>query len=265
MIGSRVLLSLLTLLGVGAVTASLNEMSHVDVTTISIPNERLSGTRIAVISDLHLTTFYPHYEKVAFEIRSLKPDILVIAGDSIENNQGLSKLERFLALLPNTPAVATLGNWERWGEVDIDALRDVYGRFGVVLLVNQCFEHRRDDQLIVFVGLDDFTAGTPDLDDAAKSCDLAAPTVVIQHSPGFFEQPTTSGYIRMFIGLSGHTHGGQVKLLGRAMWTPEGSGRFVEGTYETKLGTLFVTRGVGTSLIPLRLGSSPEIGLIDVH
>jgi predicted MPP superfamily phosphohydrolase len=64
--------------------------------------------------------------------------------------------------------------------------------------------------------------------------------------------------------VSGHTHGGQLALFGWAPFTPAGSGRFVSGEYVTPLGRLYVTRGLGTSLLPIRLGSRPELVFITV-
>jgi len=81
---------------------------------------------------------------------------------------------------------------------------------------------------------------------------------LLQHSPGFFEN-TELGTQRFALCLSGHTHGGQIAIFGWAPWTPPGSGSFVAGEYMTRLGRLFVTRGIGTSVIPLRIGARPEI------
>jgi predicted MPP superfamily phosphohydrolase len=164
------------------------------------------------------------------------------------------KLIDLLASLPPGQRLAVLGNWEYWSGIDLAALRRVYAAYDVQLLVNDCHAG--------IVGLDDDTAGQPDLSLALARCRNGAadspPLVLLQHSPGFFERPIAPG--RAFaLSLSGHTHGGQVTLLGWAPWTPPGSGSFLAGEYTTSLGRLYVTRGVGTSLIPLRLGAPPEV------
>lgn len=87
---------------------------------------------------------------------------------------------------------------------------------------------------------------------------LIEPFLLLQHSPGFFETAAADGDT-FRLSLSGHTHGGQITLLGWAPWTPPGSGSFVAGEYTTRFGRLYVTRGVGTSLIPLRFGARSEV------
>ena len=67
------------------------------------------------------------------------------------------------------------------------------------------------------------------------------------------------GGSRFSVCLSGHTHGGQVAFGGWAPWLPVGSGRFVAGFYDVPGCRLFVSRGVGTSVLPLRLGAQPEV------
>ena len=64
--------------------------------------------------------------------------------------------------------------------------------------------------------------------------------------------------------LSGHTHGGQVTLFGRPFWTPRGSGRFVAGWYETPSCRLYVSRGVGMSILPIRFGARPEVAVFEL-
>jgi predicted MPP superfamily phosphohydrolase len=63
--------------------------------------------------------------------------------------------------------------------------------------------------------------------------------------------------------LSGHTHGGQIAPLGIATWRPTGSGRYVAGWYTDGGPPLYVSRGVGTSLVPVRIGAAPEMVRID--
>lgn len=125
------------------------------------------------------------------------------------------KLIDLLASLPPGQRLAVLGNWEYWSGIDLAALRRVYAAYDVQLLVNDCHAG--------IVGLDDDTAGQPDLSLALARCRNGAadspPLVLLQHSPGFFERPIAQG--RAFaLSLSGHTHGGQVTLFGWAPWTP---------------------------------------------
>ena len=81
--------------------------------------------------------------------------------------------------------------------------------------------------------------------------------------------PAAQGIVPDLV-LSGHTHGRQVKVLGRALALPSGSGRYVEGWYEGDAekggqanAPLYASRGIGTLLLPIRLGSTPEIAVFD--
>ena len=209
---------------------------------------------IAVISDLHLNGIGAREQKLLEIIQQRQPDTVILLGDVVDGPDDLPELERFLSALPPSQRLAIFGNWEYWGGIDHDALRGVYAKHGVRLLINDCHEG--------IVGLDDATAGEPDLEAAVGKCRIAtakaAPFLLLQHSPGFFEN-TEVGVQRFALSLSGHTHGGQIALFGWAPWTPPGSGSFVAGEYMTRLGRLFVTRGIGTSVIPLRIGARPEI------
>ena len=64
--------------------------------------------------------------------------------------------------------------------------------------------------------------------------------------------------------LSGHTHGGQVKFLGFAPFTPQGSGRYLNGLYDDYEPKLYVSKGVGTSILPIRFGARAEIAIFDI-
>lgn len=66
------------------------------------------------------------------------------------------------------------------------------------------------------------------------------------------------------LSVSGHTHGGQIAPFGWVLWRPPGSGRFVAGEYSTRFGRLYITRGIGTSLIPMRIGARPEVLFVTI-
>jgi predicted MPP superfamily phosphohydrolase len=214
---------------------------------------------IAVIADLHLNGIGAREQRLLEIIQQRQPDTVILLGDVVDGPDDLPELERFLSALPASQRLAIFGNWEYWGGIDHDALRGVYAKHGVRLLINDCHEG--------IVGLDDATAGEPDLDVAVGRCRSAtakeAGFLLLQHSPGFFEN-TKLGTQRFALSLSGHTHGGQIALFGWAPWTPPGSGSFVAGEYKTRLDRLFVTRGIGTSVLPMRIGARPELVFVTI-
>ena len=65
--------------------------------------------------------------------------------------------------------------------------------------------------------------------------------------------------------LAGHTHGGQIAPFGRAFYTPPGSGSYLRGWYRNGKYAMYVMRGVGTTVIPMRIGARPELLVLDLY
>jgi predicted MPP superfamily phosphohydrolase len=188
----------------------------------------------------------------------------VFTGDIIDRAENLALLESFLAALGPMPRIAVLGNWEHWSTVDLQRLRKIYEATpNSSLLVNQRATLALNGREFEFIGLDDFTAGKPDTR-LLRSQTSSVVRVVLQHSPGLYEEPELPTASQKQICLSGHTHGGQVTLFGRPFWTPRGSGRFVAGWYETPSCRLYVSRGVGMSILPIRFGARPEVAVFEL-
>jgi predicted MPP superfamily phosphohydrolase len=224
--------------------------------------------RFVQLSDLHLHQIGMTEESVIDKVNALAPDILFFTGDIADRPESLPILDSFLSGLKVAQKVAVLGNWEYWGGVDLVALKALYERHNVKLLVNECVQVPIRHTFINVAGLDDDTAGKPDQVSMDAKCPtypgqaLQAPKnntyILMQHSPGYFAQPRQSEG-RSILRLSGHTHGGQVALFGYTILTPPGSGNFTRGWY----GNLYVSRGVGTSVLPVRLGSRPEVAVFE--
>jgi hypothetical protein len=216
--------------------------------------------RVAQLSDLHLRALGRREAAVAARIAELQPDVLLLSGDVVDRADGLPVLSRFLATLGRTPVLAVLGNWEYWSHVDLAALRATYtARPDTYLLVNAAASLELSGRTLHVIGLDDATAGHP----AAVTVPPGqGTTVVLAHSPGYFGE--AAGLAHADLCVAGHTHGGQVTLFGFAPWTPPGSGPYRAGFYDTPACRLYVSRGVGTSILPIRFGARPEIAVFEL-
>jgi hypothetical protein len=240
------------------------EPEWIEITTHSIEIAQSdSRARVVQISDLHLRSKADREARIARTVRELKPDAIVFTGDIIDRAENLDLLQSFLSQLGPVPRVAVLGNWEHWSAVDLQRLRTTYEAVpNSSLLVNQRSILTLNGGEIEFLGLDDYTAGKPD-GRLMRTRSARSLRIVLQHSPGFFGPKSPSANQSNQICLAGHTHGGQVRLFGRVLWTPPGSGDYVEGWYETAGCRLYVSRGLGMSILPIRFGSRPELSVFD--
>ena len=221
--------------------------------------------KIAQLSDLHLSSIGAVEEATLRHLKVLQPDLIVLTGDVIDDRHALQALDDFLKSLPDAIKVAILGNWEHWSGADLHQLSALYKRHQVRLLVNECMPLVVNGVHLSLAGLDDYTAGQPDLIKTLQQCTPGATIIMAQHSPGMFDEEPSPELGQIAFSLAGHTHGGQLAVGKNALFTPKGSGRYVAGRYQTAWGDLYVSRGIGTSMIPLRMGARPEIVLLELR
>ena len=229
-------------------------------------NVGLSGKtiKLAQLSDLHISEIGTTERKTLEHIKRLQPQIILLSGDVIDRNDSLPALKSFLTQLPPAIKFAILGNWEHWSGIDLDALAVLYADNDVTLLINRCVSLSRQGIELSIAGFDYYTAGQPDVDRALRGCNKKDPIIVAEHSPGLFDEPPSPEMPKPVFSLAGHTHGGQLAIGNKAIFTPPGSGRFVAGWYSTPWGELYVSKGIGTSVLPLRIGARPEISVFEI-
>lgn len=228
--------------------------------------------RFVQITDLHLRGIGSIHRRIAAETRRARPHFALLTGDSVDRADALPTLDAFLALLdPRLPKYAVLGNWEHWSGVDLRALAAVYERHNARLLVNESAVHPHPSGPVAIAGVDDLV-GAPDLRAALRGAEQGAVRLLLAHSPAFRDtvgahaaaaisgESLGAGGITLM--LSGHTHGGQVTVGGWAPLVPPGSGRYVRGWFrDGGAPPLYVSRGIGTSVLPVRFGATPELAV----
>jgi predicted MPP superfamily phosphohydrolase len=221
--------------------------------------------RVAQLTDLHIQRLGDYEADVARETMALAPDVIVITGDAIDNGERIAVLDEFLALLdPATPKYAIMGNWDHWAGVTAAQLRAVYERHGCRLLVNQSVIHAHNGLAVRLTGVDDLVSGVPSLDHVTPG-DGEVAHILLAHCPAYREYAERAAPGRFTAMLSGHTHGGQVRVLGIAPILPRGSGGYVSGWYrEADRLPLYVSRGIGTSGIHARFFAPPEVALFEI-
>ncbi len=254
---------LLAAIGVGSSGSADLQVTRHDLRT----SPQAAAFRVVQLSDLHLQRFGSTEQAIAAQVQALQPDLVVLSGDIIDRVEALPLLQPFLEALGGVPVVAVPGNWEYWSGLDFRAMDAMLAsRPGGRFLINERHTLEAKGRTVHVVGLDDFTAGQPDVQ-MLTAPSSGNPVILVQHSPGFFDSPEVARRMqsqRFTLCLSGHTHGGQVAWAGWAPFRPVGSGRFVAGFYDVPGCRLYVSRGVGTSVVPVRWGAPPELAVFDL-
>jgi uncharacterized protein len=222
--------------------------------------------RVAVATDMHGPHNLLDHTQLLRTITDFQPHVLCVVGDAVDTAGDEALVALYGGIDAPLGKYAVLGNWEYEGDCDLDRLAREYERAGVRLLRNARVTLDHAGEPVALVGLDDWLRGRPDLGlvDALGPGDATAPrTLVLAHCPATFDVIAPRAP-RPTIVLSGHTHGGQIAPFGIAVIVPEGSGWYVKGWYESpnEAHRLYVSRGLGNSGPPFRIGSRPEISLL---
>lgn len=229
------------------------EVTH-HQTTMGTGNKKL---KIAHITDLHSSDFGRLEEQVYYALAEEKPDIIVITGDLATPSGTLAGYKKIIKDFKAPKGVYFVqGNWEYWEP--ISDLKGLLKETGIIDLTNRA--HQLDHNLWL-VGFDDSEEGTPQLE-ILKSLPTKAMKIGLFHSPLFFEK--IAGLIEL--NLTGHSHGGQIRIpFMSPLWVPNGTGQYDQGWFEKNTSRLFVSRGIGTSILPIRINCSPELAIIEVR
>ena len=234
-------------------------------TTLNVPDSRVPSSKpikLLHLTDLHISTYGFREMRVIQLVKSLRPDVIVMTGDYVSSKEGLLGLREFLSNLRSvvgaTPIVSILGNWDFWSSVPDEVIR-LLKEYGVYVLNDSYMILSIDDVKVTLVGFNSFT-GTYTLPNftVLKEAPSRYPIVVLLH------EPALSKYVIEYRGdvtliLAGHCHGGQVKLFGEALFLPEGCEEYYEGVCKVGNTVMYVSRGIGTSILPVRFTSPPEI------
>ena len=230
------------------------------------------GFRIALLSDLHAGPFVrrEYFQMVLQHLRRRRPDVVVMTGDMVEWSRAEPPylVELLGRLVRSLPAYAVLGNHEYYGPVaeHVRRMRSA----GVDVVINGRRLLGRNGRApgsgrpaIALVGLDDLKEGRPDVAGAFAGLGAGTFTIVAAHNPDLADRLGPDRPVDLM--LCGHTHGGQVRLLG---WTPvtfTENRRYLAGLVRGPGFPLYISRGLGPTGIPLRLGAECELPFITLR
>ena len=248
--------------------------ANVLVCSNGIP-EAFDAYKIVQISDLHDAQIGENNEKLIAMTAETEPDCIVLTGDFVDSSRfhperSLSVAE---ALVKIAPVYYVSGNHEAiLPDAEYQALTDGLRALGVCVLEDESAELTRGGQSIRLIGLTDigFHPGTLEEKKDALRTALSALlpedefSVTLAHRPELMDVYTECGAPLV---LSGHAHGGQIRLPGIGGLIAPGQGlfpKYTEGKYEENGTTLVVSRGVGNSVLPLRVNDRPQIVVVQL-
>jgi predicted MPP superfamily phosphohydrolase len=238
-----------------AIYATQIEPVWIEVTRYRVPAPVSPAIKIAHLTDLHTRELGRPEWRLLELLGKEKPDLIVITGD-VTHNDGDAEGTRALLERLHAPLGVWMvrGNWEIWHLKDNP--REFFESLGIHYLIN---ESRPVREGLWIVGLDDPRAGQPDPNRAYAQVPAGMPTITLVHAPAIFQ--LLAG--RTNLVLAGHTHGGQVRIpFLPPLWMPEASAPYVEGWYERRGTRMYVGRGIGMSVLPLRFACRPELTII---
>lgn len=225
------------------------------------------GLKVVQISDLHLNSIRWQHKRLAQKVNDLKPDLLVFTGDAIDKAGNLELLNTFLGMLDrNIKKAAITGNWEYWGNIDLEKLRSVYFDHNCDLLINDTTQYVIRGETVSVTGVDDYVGGRADIELALENYRESSRHIILNHCPGYYDSIIAKSpkHVQTDLILAGHTHGGQINIFGLIPFLPQGSGRYVKGWYEGGYADMYVSRGIGTSVLPVRFGARAEVAVFTI-
>jgi predicted MPP superfamily phosphohydrolase len=240
---------------------------------ISVPDWPIAcdGLRVAVLADLHVGSPFNGLDKldrVVALTRRAEPDLVLLAGDYVIHGVPggrFTPAEEIAGSLRQLSAPlgvwAVLGNHDWW--FDAPRVRAAFEQVGIRFLEDAAAAIRSESCAFWLVGISDFWEGRHDVAGALAGVTDSAPVVAFTHNPDVFPRIPA----RVGLTIAGHTHGGQVYLpfVGRPVVPSQYGERFAIGHVVEGGRHLFVSSGLGTSIIPVRFRVPPEVSVLTLR
>ena len=229
-------------------------------------SQNLNGFKILQISDLHNKKFGNNQKRLVNAVKKQAPEIIVITGDLIDGKR--TNINTAMSLIDNlidiAPVYFVTGNHEAWSG-QYDRLQGLLSDAGVTILDNDSVNINYNGSAVNVIGLiDPAFSGSPTYEIVENindnmSLDENVLNILLAHRPELFRFYVESDVDLVF---SGHAHGGQFRIpfLGGIIAPDQGFfPEYTSGTYKLDDTTMVVSRGLGNSIIPIRVFNRPEI------
>ncbi|WP_116867806.1 metallophosphoesterase [Bacillus wiedmannii] len=275
---NRIILFIGTLVGFTIflyVQNNLISITEVKLTSSKIPSS-FKGFKILQLSDLHNKKFGDNQDVLIQKVKSINPDIIAITGDLIDSKSYDPEvsMELIRELVKEYPVYFVTGNHEKWSGKYNDLEKELK-QHHVTVLRNEHVSIQIGGQDIHILGIDDpeFVTGNRDEGNVVKGEIIKAKfemqpdtyNVLLSHRPEFLTEYADE---QIHLVLSGHAHGGQVRLpfIGGLVAPNQGIlPTYTAGLYEKQNTSMVVSRGLGNSIIPQRIFNRPELVVVQLN
>jgi uncharacterized protein len=224
---------------------------------------KLDGFKIIHLSDIHHSPFtgLQHIERVVKVANRLKPDLFLLTGDYVSHER--EYIAPVAALLGELKAehgiYACLGNHDHW--TDAELVTHLFRGEGINMLVNEGLRFEARGSSFWLAGVDDYMVGKTDVTAALRGSFPDEMKLLLAHNPIIFREAARAG---VDLTLSGHTHGGQIKLRDEEKRILP-KRKLKAGLHSRRDSQVYITRGIGTVVVPMRYQCPPEISLLELR
>lgn len=224
----------------------------------------LEGLRIVHLSDLHYGPLVnpEHLERAVRTANDLKPDLIALTGDYISQDRIYAApcAEVVGKLRARYGVYAVLGNHDHW--TDAALIRDLFRAEGIRVLINEGSRMDLRGETFWLAGVDDTMVGLEDLTLALAGSREHEFKLLLAHNPTILRRAARAD---VDLVLSGHTHGGQVTWRSEKSRSGRPRRRMLRGLGRRGNTQIYVTRGLGTVVLPIRYGCPPEISCLELR
>ncbi|MGM0873401.1 MAG: metallophosphoesterase [Bacillota bacterium] len=264
--------SLLTTAG-GYTYARYIEPSLLDIVKKSITDPKIpkafDGFKIVQFSDTHLSDFFTlkRLNTIVTNINQLSPDLLFFTGDLMDEPNQYTEINKVVPVLEKLNApfgkYAVYGNHDHGG-YGTDIYKNVITMSGFTLLQNEVANVSMiDGSKIGIAGIDDLMLGKPNYEGTLGNLNKDLFNILLAHEP---DAALEAKKYNVDLQLSGHSHGGQIQVpFYGPLITPPYSTVYSEGMYDVEKMKVYVNRGLGTTRLPFRFLSVPEITVFTLY
>ena len=237
-------------------------LERVEITLKRLP-KKLDGFKIIHLSDTHHSPFTDlvHIERAIKIANRLRPDMFLLTGDYVSHDREyIAPVAAALGRLKARYGVyACLGNHDHW--TDADLLTHLFRGEGIKVLINEGLRFEARGSSFWLAGVDDYMVGKTDVTAALRGSFPDEMKLLLAHNPIIFREAARAG---VDLTLSGHTHGGQIKVRDDAKRIfPQR--KLKAGLHKRKNSQVYITRGIGTVVLPVRYQCPPEISLLELR